>query len=148
MKRPNTNLLLHEIFDKVEAAENTAARIVILQNYASYELKTVLVGAFTPNIQWDLPEGAPPYIPNDAPAGLQRVPVGRAIKGISDLIVGRELRGQHQRVLKERRFVGILELLHARDAEILIAMKDKSLSKMYPKLTASLAKKAFPSVFS
>jgi hypothetical protein len=58
------------------------------------------------------------------------------------------LRGQHQRVLKERRFVGILELLHARDAEILIAMKDKSLSKMYPKLTASLAKKAFPSAFS
>jgi len=147
-RRKYIKLLPHEVFEKVEAASSVAERVSILQEHASQPIKTILYAAFTkPYLKWDLPEGAPPYEADTMPPGYQRASVESAIKGISELLVGGKMNGKFPRMQKEKRFIGMLEALHANDAKILIAMKDRKLSGLYPKLTAALVKKAYPTLF-
>lgn len=52
------------------------------------------------------------------------------------------------RFKKEITFINILESVHAEDAKILIAMKDKTLEKMYHGLTEACVRKAFPTLLN
>ena len=40
-------------------------------------------------------------------------------------------------------FLGLLESLHEKDAEVMIGIKDKKINNMYKGLTASMVKEAF-----
>jgi hypothetical protein len=132
-----------EIFEKVQAAGKSADRILILQQNESYELKTILQAAFRSDIKFDLPLGAPPYTPSPNPAGVNYSPLRKQIDVLVRLLVGNNT---YNKVKKESAFIKLLENVHALDAEILIAMKDKQLHKKYPVLTSSLVKKAFPNL--
>lgn len=146
-KRKHIKLLPHEVFEKIEAAKSVDERVSILQENASYAIKTILYAAYvSPHLKWDLPEGAPPYVEDVMPAGYQKAPVDIAIKGISDLLVGSTINGKFPRYQKEKRFISMLEAIHAKDAKILIAMKDRNLKTLYPKLTPALVKKAYPNL--
>jgi hypothetical protein len=140
--KPKTNLLPHEVFKKVALAKTPAARVKLLQENESFSLKTILQGNFDSRIKMDLPEGAPPYNKDKAPAGLQMARIDGAIKMLGNLIVGNSL----SKIRKEMLFVQLLESIHAEDAEIVIAMKDKTLSDLFPCLTAKLVRQAFPTL--
>ncbi len=140
--KPKTNLLPHEIFEKVSLAKTPAERAKILQENESFSLKTILQGNFDPKIKIDLPEGAPPYRKDQAPAGLQMTRIDNAIKMLGNLVVGNRL----PKIRKEMLFVQLLESLHEQDAEIIIAMKDKTLTDLFPALTIKLVEKAFPNL--
>jgi hypothetical protein len=137
--------LPHEIFEQLESVTSVSARVKILQENESFELKTILAGAFNPDIKLDLPAGIPPYIPDKGPAGAQPTPLKKAISSIGKCVKGSNL-GEFSAVRKEKYFIGLLESVHEKDAEILIAMKDKKLSTLYPTVTASLVRKAFPTL--
>ena len=64
-------LLFSEILTKVNNAKDKPKKIAVLREHASAPLKQVLKGAFDPSIIWDLPEGNPPYIANEAPVGTE-----------------------------------------------------------------------------
>ena len=132
-----------EIFESIQSADKQADRVRILQENESYELKTILQGAFRPDIKFDLPPGAPPYTPSPNPAGVNFTPLRKQVDVLSRLVVGNNT---FNRIKKEMAFIKFLENVHANDAEILIAMKDKKLHKKYPLLTVSLVKKAFPNL--
>lgn len=140
--KPKTNLLPHEVFQQVALAKAPAARVKILQDNESFSVKTLLQGNFDPRIKIDVPEGSPPYKKDLAPAGLQTTRVDNAIKMLGNLVVGNPL----PKMRKEILFVQLLESIHPSDAEIVIAMKDKTLSDLFPALTAKLVKKAFPNL--
>jgi hypothetical protein len=138
--KPKSNLLPHEVFEKVAKAKTPVTRIKILQENESFSLKTLLQGNFDPKIKISLPEGAPPYRKDQAPAGLQMARIDNSIKMLGNLVVGNPL----PQMRKEMLFVQLLESVHEKDAEIIIAMKDKTLSDLFPVLTAKLVNKAFP----
>jgi hypothetical protein len=146
--RPQTasnNKLKHpfEIFERVQSADKAAERILILQENESYELKTILQAAFRSDIKFDLPPGAPPYTPSSNPAGVNFSPLRKQVDTLVRLLVGNNT---YNRFKKEMVFIKLLENIHSSDAEILIAMKDKKLTKKYSLLTSSLIKKAFPNL--
>lgn len=132
-----------EIFESIQSADKQADRVRILQENESYELKTILQAAFRSDIKFDLPPGAPPYTPSPNPAGVNFTPLRKQIDVLARLTVGNNA---FNRIKKEMAFIKFLENVHASDAEILIAMKDKKLHKKYSLLTVSLVKKAFPNL--
>jgi hypothetical protein len=132
-----------EIFESVQGADKVADRVRILQENESYELKTILQAAFHLDIKFDLPIGSPPYTPSPNPAGVRFSPLRKQIDVLPRLLVGNNT---YDKIKKEMTFIKLLENVHASDAEILIAMKDKKLHKKYTLLTASVVKKAFPNL--
>lgn len=64
-------VLFSEVLTKVNNAKDKSKKIAVLKEYDNAPLRQVLKGAFDPKIEWDLPEGTPPYKENDAPAGTE-----------------------------------------------------------------------------
>ena len=61
--------LLSEICLKVNNAKDKSKKLRVLRENDCQPLRQVLKGAFSPNIEWELPKGDVPYTPNDAPIG-------------------------------------------------------------------------------
>ena len=133
--------LLHEILTKVNNAKDKPAKIAVLKKNDSVPLRQVLKGAFDPNIEWDLPEGNPPYIANEAPVGTEHGLLRNEAKRLWHFVKGAD--GDLTKTQKETMFIQILEGLHADEAKVLLGMKSKSLNKMYKGLTESVVKEAF-----
>jgi hypothetical protein len=139
--------LPHEVFEKLEDLNKIADRVDLLKENGSFAVKTILKGAFDPNIIFDLPDGAPVYKPDAGPAGHQLSPLGKNIRRIAKCLVDQpnaNANAKYSKLKKEVIFLGLLEIAHAKDAKILIAMKDKKLNKLYSSLRPSLIRKAFP----
>lgn len=141
--KPKSNLLPHEVLKLVTKAKTTAAKVKVLQDNESFALKTLLQGNFNDKIVLDFPEGSPPYKKDQSPAGLQLSRVDSSIKILGKLLVGNPL----PKMRKEMLFIQLLEGIHAEDAELVIAMKDKRLTDICPTLTKKVAEKAFPTLF-
>lgn len=148
MRKP-TRKLPHEVFDLLEQTKKIEDRVRILQENNTFEIQTILQGAFHPGVVFDLPEGAPPYTPDKAAAGCQPTPLHKQLVHLVNCVKGKgkfDEADKYTRIRRETQFIKILEIAYEKDAEILIAMKDKKLHKLYPSLTASLVRKAFPSI--
>lgn len=127
-----------EILEKASQITDRVERISFLQKNSSLPLHTVLQGAFDPRIKWLLPEGEPPYKPNDL-VDQQHVFFSECRKmylfvegGNNDL---KQLR-------RETLFVELLERVDPKDAKLLLAIKDKHMP--YPGVTEDVIKEAFP----
>jgi len=127
-----------EILEKASQMTDRRERIVFLQKNSSVPLHTVLQGAFDPRIKWLLPEGEPPYKPNDL-VDQQHVFFSECRKmylfvegGNNDL---KPLR-------REALFVQMLERVDPKDAKLLLAIKDKHMP--YPGITEDVIREAFP----
>jgi len=141
--------LPHEVFDLLEQTKKVEDRVRILQENNTFEIQTILQGAFHPEVIFDLPEGAPPYTPDRGAPGLQPTPLHKQLIYLVNCVKGKgkfDEADKFTRMRRETQFIKILEIAFEKDAEILIAMKDKKLQKMYPSLTASLVRKAFPEI--
>ena len=124
IKRPDRHTIKHpfEIFEAVQACTKQTDRVKLLQENESYELKTILQVAFRKDIVFELPEGSPPYTPSPNPAGVMSSPIKKQIDVLPLLVINNK---KWSRVKKEMAFIRLLENVHAKDAEIIIAMKDK-----------------------
>ena len=94
-----------------------------------------------PKIQWDLPKGNPPYLPNEAPVGTEHTFLESEAKRLWHFVQGADQ--NLSKVKKETLYIQILEGLHETEAELLVAVKEKKLNNMYKGLTANLVKEAF-----
>jgi hypothetical protein len=98
------------------------------------ELDTLLKYAFHPNGKMLLPEGDPPFRSEAAPLGLTPAVFRQEINRMyifcrKDLAKGK----------REQLFISMLESLHPSEAKILLAVKDRALTKLYKKITYKLA---------
>lgn len=131
--------MIHEIFDKVSKAKSKSDKIQILRDNNSGALSDILRGTFDDRIKWLLPAGdPPPYTPNkpeSTPSNL----IKECTK-LAYLVEG----GKGPKLLKIRReaiFIGLLESVHPKDAEILI----DCINKKAPRgINKPLVKEAFP----
>ena len=136
----NARPLAHEIFTKVNNAKDKPLKIEVLRKNDSQGLRMLLKAAFDPKITWELPEGTPPYMPNEAPAGTEHTSLLDESKKLYLFIKG----GSNiPKIKKESLFIQMLEALHKDDAQVLIDIKDKKLNLTYKGLTENCVKEAF-----
>lgn len=136
----SNKLQVFEILEKASKAKTKKDKISILQQNNIMALRDVLRGTFDESIQWNLPEGEPPYTPSridSVPSSLlkQHLKFKYFVKGLresSDLIPLR----------RERMFIDILESIHPSDAEVLLSMINKK--SPVKGITKALVKEAFP----
>ena len=133
--------LLHEILIKVNNAKDKSKKIEVLRENDSVPLRQILKGAFDPKIKWDLPEGTPPYKENDAPAGTEHTTLHQEARRLWHFVEGADQKLSKSK--KETMFIQMLEGLHEQDAEVLMAIKNKTLNNAYKGLTANLVKETF-----
>jgi len=133
--------LISEIFTKINNAKDKPKKIEVLRKYDTPGMRMILKGAFDPKIEWDLPEGTPPYIANEAPAGTEHTYLEVEAKRLYNFAVGGN--DQLNKIRKETLFIQMLEGLHADEAKVLLDIKNKSLNKTYKGLTSEMVKEAF-----
>jgi len=142
MQRPKIKLSLNEIFTKVQDVRAMKDRVDILQANDCYALRLVLQGNFNEWVQFDLPEGSPPFKEDNNVPDRSAGRIDKNIKILKKLTKGSAMNSTK----KEIRFVQFLESVNVNDAKIVIAMKDKELKKLFPALTPVLVDKAFPGI--
>ena len=135
------NLSFHEILTKVNNAKDKPKKIEVLKKYDTNELRMFLKGAFDEKLEWLLPEGKPPYTPNDAPVGTEHTWLKQEVKRMFHFLKGGN--PQLSQMKRDNMFIQMLEGLSKEEAELLIWAKDNELNKHYKGLTANLVKEAF-----
>jgi len=133
--------LLSEVLTKVNNAKDKPKKISVLKENDSPHLRMVLKAAFDPKIEWDLPKGTPPFIPNEVPIGTEHSMLRSESKKLWHFIKGADT--ETPKINKEKMFLQILEGLHIDEANVLLNAKDKVLNKKYKGLTESAVKEAF-----
>ena len=147
--KPPRYLYPHEVFGALDKIDSFHARVAFLQAKQSFSIRTILQCAFTPSIVLDLPEGAPPFNRDVLPVGNSLGRVDKAVKVLGKLVARNGVPSVGLgRMKKETLFIQLLESIYEKDADVIIAMKDKQLTKMFPSLDHTLAKAAFPNLFS
>ena len=132
---------VHEIFTKVNNAKDKPKKIEVLRQYDQPYLRQLLKAAFYSKIEWDLPEGTPPFIANEAPVGTEHTLLKTEARRLFNFIKGGN--NTLSKTRKETLFIQMLEGLHASEAKVLIDVKNKSLNKTYKGLTSDMVKEAF-----
>ena len=133
--------LFSEIFEKVGKLKTKKQKVSYLKDQNTESLRMVIKSSFDPKIEWLLPEGPVPYVPNDAPEGTEHTDLAWEARKLYNFVKGGN--GALSQNKREAMFVQLLEGLHPSEAEILVAAKDKSLHKMYKGLSANVVKEAF-----
>lgn len=127
-----------EILKKASDIPNIEARVDWLRRYDSQALRQILAGALDPRVKWLLPEGDPPYKPNDLVDQHHRL-YTEARKLYLFVEGGNPNLKQLRR---EALFIELIESLDPEDAKLLLAVKDKRMP--YPGITKEVANLAFP----
>ena len=140
--------MISEILEEASKQESQVARGQYLKDNYSVALITILKGGFDDTVQWNLPEGDPPYRKDDAPKGYE--PSNLYIKGkmLKHFVVGSASGTKMTQVRREKIFMDVLESLHVDEAELVLAMKDKKLTGRYKGITEKLVRDAFPDLIS
>ena len=133
--------LISEIFLKVNNAKDKPKKIEVLRQYDKPALRQILKGCFDPKIEWELPEGIPPYIENDVPAGTEHTLLINESKKLWHFVKGADT--ATNKLQKETMFIQMLEGLHKDEAKVLLDMKNGTLNKTYKGLTADMVREAF-----
>ena len=131
-----------EILDTAVKAKNRDERIKVLQENNIMPILDILRGTFDEAIQWNLPEGTPPYTPNEAhsaPSTLLKQHLN-----FKYFVVGLRECSRLSKVKREKMFIDLLESVHPRDAELVISMINKKSPHRY--ITKQLIQDAFPSL--
>ena len=130
-----------EILDRVSKIKTKKEKVTYLRQYQTDALRMICKASFDPNIVWELPTGDVPYRQNDAPEGTEHTLLQQEVRTLYHFIKGGNPQlGQNKR---EMMFVQMLEGLHADEAELLIAAKDKRLHRKYKGLSDNVVKEAF-----
>ena len=137
----NYALSYHEILTKVNNAKDKPKKLEVLRRYDTEQLRMFLKGSFDPKCEWLLPEGAPPYRPNEAPIGTEHTWLTQEVKRMFHFLKGGN--PQLNQMKRDTMFIQMLEGLSAEEAKLLVQAKDGKLNKAYKGLTENLIKEAF-----
>lgn len=135
------DLLFSEVLTKVNNAKDRAKKVEILKQYNHPSLRMLIKGSFDPSIEWEIPEGVPPYMENSAPKGTEHTILKTEAKRLWHFIKGADTKTT--RTQKETLFIQMLEGLQADEAKLLLTVKDKTLHRTYKGLSDSVVKEAF-----
>ena len=96
-------------------------------------LKLIFEYAFDPAKKFILPEGDPPYKEASEPLGMTPTNLFSELRRLYVFC-----RADLKPFKRESLFVSFLEGVHPSEAKMLLAVKDQTLHKLYPKITRKL----------
>ena len=131
-----------EVLQRASEIKDLSTRASWLMANDSQALRMVLVGAFDPSVKWLLPEGDPPYKPNDLVDQQHRLYTES--RKLYLFIEGGN--PNLKQVRREALFIELLECLDPADAKLLLAVKDKRMP--YPGVTKEVINLAFPGLIA
>ncbi len=139
----NKDLQISTILQDLAKIKTAKAKKEYLIENESRQLKTFLKGAFDKSLEFNLPAGKPPYTPNkESKAGFGSVSSEFRFfaKGYEGDIL--------KPVVREGKFIKVLESVSPEEAELIVMMKDKKLVGKYKGVTLKLVSDAFPTLIS
>lgn len=135
-------LLISEVLQKAHNAKTKAEKIKILQQNNTPALRMIFIINYDDSIVSLMPEGAPPFNKNEAPAGTEHTHLEHEARLLHHFFKG----GSNLKPMKrEQMFIQLLEGLHPDEADVIIKAKDKELGKRY-KVTKATVSEAFPEI--
>lgn len=133
---------LYEFLFKVSKLKKTQEKVDAIKFNDSLPLRIILQGAFDPSVEWALPEGEPPYKPNDL-VDQEHVLI-KDIEKLRYFIKG--FYDNLNQTKREQMFVELLERVAPDDAKLLIAIKDKKMP--FPGITIQHVKEGLPGLIA
>lgn len=132
---------IYNILKECSQPRSKQERVELLQQNGSPVIQNLLKYAFDPNIEFDLPEGKPPYKPSDY---LDQE--GRLYTEVRRLYLFTKGGNPNLNKLKrEMLFIQLIESIDKNDAELICCIKDKKLP--FKSLTSEIVQKAFPGLY-
>lgn len=132
---------IYEIFKEMKKHRKRDEIVEFVKEHKdSMPFKDILRGIFDDTIQWNLPEGEPPYTPNkpeSVPSTLRKrhLDFKYFVKGLTSSET-------LPPVKRELKFISLLESIHPEDAKIVVKMKQKK--SPYKGLTKTVVMEALP----
>jgi len=123
----NKKEIIPETLKRINDGDTLA---LLKENVANGSLKAVFGYGFIPKGKWLLPEGTPPYKEDAAPEGMTPGNLWSETRSF-DRFMMQNLPDSK----REQMFIQLLENIHPTEAKVVIAIKDQSLSEMYPNIT-------------
>ena len=128
-KKLPSNPFMNEILELVDEQKSDAKKVAILQEYECDILKSLFIWNFDDSVISLLPQGTVPYKPNENPLGTDHSSLRREQRSLYNFVKGGN--DQLSPIRRETIFIQMLEGLHPKEADIVIAVKDGNLEDMY-----------------
>ena len=119
------------MFEIIEAIND--GQLTIEEASTSRGVVELLQYAFDPALKFQLPEGEPPFNKCPNPMGMTPANLRRETRVL--YVFARPIIEDRQRIKRERSFIELLEAIHPKEAEMLIHVKDQTLTTMFPNVT-------------
>lgn len=132
-----------ELFAAVAELPKQADKAELLLANNSAPLQYFLHLALQPATLWNIPQGHPPFTPDKAVVGYSPSHLFREMRLMYLFLNVPVNTGQVSQARREQMFIQILERIHPTEADLLIAVKDKTFSTEY-KCPRQVIVKAFP----
>ena len=128
-----------ETLEMVDEAKTRVEKREILKSRDNYATRALLQLNFHPDVSWHIPRGSPPYTPSQD-ADSTEGSIHFEVKKLNYFVKG----GGHDLSMlkRESMFVQLLERVAAKDAKLLISVKDQNLS--YKGLSYKLVRDVWP----
>ena len=103
-----------------------------------FVLLSILQGAYNKNIHFKLPPGSPPFEMNEN--AEEKEITKKAFLFMTKNVMNFSL----IQWKREKLFTDFIKSINSDDAKLVVAMKDKDLTTIFPTITRELVKEAFP----
>ena len=124
-----SNPFMNEILELASKQKTDAKKVAILKEYECDIIKSLFIWNFDDSIISLLPEGKVPYKPNENPLGTDHSSLRREQRNLYMFVKGGN--DALSTIRRETIFIQMLEGLHPKEADIVIAVKDGNLEDMY-----------------
>lgn len=129
---PMERLMLHELLGRLNDHPELLHSAHNFTPFIGRILISIFQTAYLKECKLDLPEGQPPFTPDNSGEGLSPANPLRVIAtGIFDTLRSKTIKP----MIKERTYIRLLEGVHPKDAKVFCAIKDQTLDKEFPNLT-------------
>ena len=142
-KKLPSNPFMNEILELVDEQKSDAKKVAILQEYECDILKSLFIWNFDDSVISLLPQGTVPYKPNENPLGTDHSSLRREQRSLYNFVKGGN--DQLSTIRRETIFIQMLEGLHPKEADIVIAVKDGALEDMYD-IPFDVVEEAYPDI--
>ena len=132
---------MYEFLHRVSKLKKTQEKIDNIKANDTFALRVILQAAFDPKVKFLLPEGEPPYKPNDL-VDQQHI-LHREADKIRYFVEG--FNPNLNQAKREAMFVEFLERLDPLDAKLVLAIKEKKMP--FPGITLQHVKEGLPGIF-
>jgi hypothetical protein len=132
--------MISDVINDVIKAKVKAKKIEILRKNETWALKDILRGTYDKTVQWNIPNGRPPFITNEgynAPSNLLK-----KHKDFINFVKGGP-GDTMQKIKREKSFIILLESVEPPESELILNMINKVPIKG---VTKAVVKEAFPNL--